>query len=302
MVAQIQKREISFAKFTVGLERFLIGLFKKVLIADLLREMVTSMMSASALDSLSAWILVIAYGFQLYFDFSGYSDMAIGVSKLFGFDFKENFNFPYTATSVSDFWRRWHISLGDWFREYVYIPLGGNREGNVYLHLFVVFVLTGLWHGNTNIFLYWGIAHGLMVVLERTPLYAKIKEKLSPSLFKAIGWCYTMAVVFLGWTCFWIGDVASFVNFLKLLLGIGEVGTSFTWQYYLRPRLWILIGISVVGIVLFSRSRVQTYLRTKNECSKIFNIVKYVVFLGLFAVAFSFMTANGFAPFLYFQF
>lgn len=146
---QLHNRFISISDLTMGIERFIIGLSKKVLVADLLGETVDKIFARSSIgiDVPTAWLGAIFFTFQIYFDFSGYSDMAIGAAKLFGFSFKENFNFPYISKSVTEFWRRWHVSLGSWFREYLYFPLGGNRRGNVYVNLFIVFFITGFWHG-----------------------------------------------------------------------------------------------------------------------------------------------------------
>lgn len=300
MLPQIRKREFSFGNICAGLERFIIGLAKKVLIADVFQRTTAQMIQTAGLDVPSAWLLVLLYGLQLYFDFSGYSDMALGISKIFGFHFKENFNFPYTSTSISDFWRKWHISLGSWFREYVYIPLGGNRTGNVFVNLFVVFLLTGLWHGNSNIYLCWGIAYGVLIVLERTHWYRSFREKHSWSA--AVGWVYTTLVVFLGWICFWCGGVGDFLNFIKVLFGFGSAEIWFTWQYYLTPKIVVLIVLSALGIGILSRPRIQKRLLLLNEQNKVFAIMKYVILLFLFALCFISIVANGYSPFLYFVF
>lgn len=152
----IHNKDVSYDNIIYGVERIIIGLGKKVLIADELGKTLSSIYNNGNFDNLTAWLIVIGYSLQLYLDFSGYSDIAIGISNIFGIKIKENFNFPYLSKSITEFWQRWHISLGNWFKNYVYIPLGGNRTGNVYLNLSIVFLLTGLWHGNTHVYLYWG--------------------------------------------------------------------------------------------------------------------------------------------------
>ena len=168
---QTTERKVSLELFTSGVERVMIGLGKKVIVADTLGAVVSSVLSDLgnyALDRPTLWLCALAYMIQIYFDFSGYSDIAIGISRLFGFDFKENFNYPYVSSSVTEFWRRWHISLGTWFREYLYIPMGGNRKGNVYVNLFIVFLATGIWHGASWNFILWGLMNAVLVVLEET--------------------------------------------------------------------------------------------------------------------------------------
>ncbi len=300
MLPSIKERKTTFSKACLGIERFVVGLAKKVLIADVFRATTTKMIATGALDVASAWLLVLLYGLQLYFDFSGYSDMALGLSKVFGFDFAENFNFPYISTSISEFWRRWHISLGDWFKRYVYIPLGGNRSGNVFLNLFVVFVLTGIWHGNSTIFLCWGIAHGILILIERTSLYQKAKNKWK--WFSVVGWLYTTVAVFIGWTCFWVGGFTDFVAFMKILLGLGTHEVWFTWRYYLTPKILTLIVLSFVGIGVLSNHKIQGYIQDKNEKSIVCMSVKYLILILLFVLCFMSIIANGYTPFLYFVF
>ena len=299
MAPMLSSRSFSIDEMVAGMERFLLGLGKKVLLADAFGRSVSNMLS-SPMDGPTAWLVVLFFSLQLYLDFSGYSDMAIGIGRVFGFSFQDNFNFPYISTSVGEFWRRWHISLGAWFREYVYVPLGGSRRGNVYLNLFIVFFLTGIWHGSTNIYLCWGVAHGLCVMAERTALYRRLRSSLPFSSF--FGWLYTMLVVGLGWMCFQLAYVSDFLNFLKNLAGVYSGELVFTWQFYLTPKMIVISLCSIAGIWIFSRPQMQRRLWNWNETSLLFCTMKYLVLLIVAVLCFCSIVANGYAPFLYFQY
>ncbi len=213
IAAQIDKRQVTLPLFNEGAVRFLQGLAKKVIIANIMAKTADEIF-ALGIDDIStptAWIGIIAYTFQIYFDFSGYSDMAIGLGKMFGFHIRENFNHPYTATSIKDFWRRWHISLSTWFKEYLYIPLGGNREGTLktYRNLMTVFFLTGLWHGASWNFVVWGLFHGTFLVLERI---FPIEKMLHFRLLKSI---YALLVVMVGWVFFRAETLGAACDYLK---------------------------------------------------------------------------------------
>ncbi|MGB4635690.1 MAG: MBOAT family O-acyltransferase [Arcanobacterium sp.] len=303
MREQIISRVSTWEDVYAGLQRFIIGLAKKVIIADEFGRMVASLPRLENMDAGTAWFGVFAFGFQLYFDFSAYSDMALGIARIFGFRFGENFNFPYIATSISEFWRRWHISLGAWFRNYIYIPLGGNRQGSVYLNLFIVFVLTGLWHGNTPIYLYWGIAHGIVILIERTPAYRKLDWTRLP--MRILGWAYTMTVVFIGWLCFWQPNVDEFMDYCYKLLGIGVSDVSFTWLYYYDLKNTVFLLGAAAGIGLFSRPVLQTKTRSAMaiaQAKPAYQLLVLVTMAGLFILSFSGMVSNSYTPFLYFQF
>lgn len=207
--------------FAEGVQRFVIGLSKKAIFANMTGELANSIMTGdfSVMSMQVAWLGAFAYTLQIYFDFSGYSDMAIGLGKIFGFDFSENFNYPYISRSIREFWRRWHISLSGWFRDYLYIPLGGNRRGNVYLNLAIVFLATGIWHGAAWGFLLWGIWHGAFILLERY-LASKgwIGQKMTP-VKSVLGWIYTMLVVVLGWVLFGLVDLDLFTEYIAVMFG-----------------------------------------------------------------------------------
>ena len=212
IAAQIDNREVTKAKFNEGASRFLIGLAKKVVIANIMAKTADEVFGLNMADmsTQEAWMGIIAYTFQIYFDFSGYSDMAIGLGKMFGFQINENFNHPYIASSIKDFWRRWHISLSSWFKEYLYIPLGGNREGTLktYRNLMIVFFMTGLWHGASWNFVVWGLWHGLFIVLERMlPIEKFLRWRLVQS-------AYTMLVVICGWVFFRAETLSGAVTYL----------------------------------------------------------------------------------------
>lgn len=297
MQPQITRRTVTLDSFSAGVQRFIFDLAKKVLLADAFGVKLSQINSATAIDTPTAWLGVLLFALQLYLDFSGYSDMAIGLGRMFGFSLKENFNFPYLSKSISEFWRRWHISLGSWFREYIYIPLGGNRQGSVYLHLFIVFLLTGMWHGNTLIYVCWGVAHGICAMLERTRVYQSLKEKIP--FFPVIGWIYTTFVVCLGWLCFRLEGIHAFFAYLKNLVGIGIGELTFTWRYFFTPKIILLIVIACGGMLILSRGRIQSMLQRLDESSRVFVVVKYLVLLLLFGLSFMSIVSNGYTPFLY---
>lgn len=200
---QISSRIVTYKKFAFGIKRFVYGLAKKVILSNTFAEVVDKILSCKVeeLASSAIWLAILLYTLQIYFDFSGYSDMAIGLAKMFGFDLNENFNYPYLSKSITEFWRRWHMSLSTWFKEYVYIPLGGNRKGKhcTYINLFVVFLLTGIWHGASFNFIIWGLIHGIFIIIEKIGLLKAIHKNKYTEI---IGHVYTLLIVVLGWTFF----------------------------------------------------------------------------------------------------
>ena len=299
MEGQIKERRIRFDRFMKGLERFIIGLAKKVLIGDILAQTYNGIFPnmGMGMDAGTAWIAVISYTFGLYMDFSGYSDMAIGMAAMMGFEFKENFDFPYLSTSVSEFWRRWHISLGAWFREYLYFPLGGSRKGNVYLNLFIVFLATGIWHGSAWVYLLWGAYHGLFVVIERYIMKKDWYEKI-PAVIR---WGFTFLTVSVGWVAFNVSELTGLRLFLSYLVGMGTP-VSFSAIYYMTPRLITLWCVVIVGTLLLSRKKVQKYLKRWDRESKLFNVLKYSSLLVCLWLCFITSVSEGYTPFIYFQF
>lgn len=302
MKRELEERTITVEAISYGVERFIIGLAKKVLIADILAKTVDTIygMLPSGMDAGTAWIGTILFTLQIYFDFSGYSDMAIGLAKMFGFNFAENFNFPYRSKSISEFWRRWHISLGAWFREYLYFPLGGNRRGNVYLNLFIVFMVTGIWHGAAMIYLLWGAAHGICVVAERylqkTDFYKKV-----PAVLK---WAVTMFIVNIGWICFKVGTVREFWRYLKYMFGLnGDMsGVSYTYEYFLSFRTVSIIIVTCLGILILGNEKIKKSIQNCMEKSVAANVVKFSALLILLIICYCAIVSSTYSPFLYFQY
>lgn len=214
---QINFRVHSIDLFVEGIKRFITGLTKKIIIANQMALVADTIfeMPTTDLSVLLAWLGAIAYMMQIYYDFSGYSDMAIGLGRMFGFTFLENFNYPYISRSITEFWRRWHISLSSWFKDYIYIPLGGSRKGNVYFNISVVFLVTGLWHGAAWTFLLWGIWHGIFRILERVGS----KMDLPFHIPNGIQWIYTMLVVIVGWVLFRATSIDAAVSYLQIMFG-----------------------------------------------------------------------------------
>ena len=293
-------RKVGFEDLVAGLERFIVGLAKKVLIADVFALTVNRIFVGGGVDAPSLWIGIVLFSMQLYLDFSGYSDMAIGIGKMFGFKIPENFNFPYSSTSVSEFWRRWHISLGAWFKEYLYIPLGGSRKGNVYLNLIIVFLAVGIWHGSSLLFLLWGLTHGFCVAMEKF----LIKKGWFDKIPKLIRWVYTIFIVNIIRLVYKVPDLDTLLQHLKCMFGMGGIQEelNFSWLYFLSNRILLLSLISIVGMMVFGNTRVQNRLRQWDKESVGFSIGKYVLLTGLFLLSVCAIMTSKYQPFLYFQF
>ena len=235
---QLQTREHSLEKFCIGLRRFIVGFCKKILIANNVAVIADRVFTDPMAIELNGWIVVIAllaYTLQIYYDFSGYSDMAIGLGKMFGFDFDENFNYPYSATSVTDFWKRWHISLTTWFRDYVYIPLGGNRCSRIkwIRNFLIVWFLTGLWHGASWNFVVWGLYYGFILLMEKMVLN-RVLDKV-PNFIKHI---YTMVLVIIGWVFFGSTSLTVAIDYIKIMFGMaGHQLIDSTSLYYLYTNI-----------------------------------------------------------------
>lgn len=303
---QISERKQDIEKISQGLRRFICGLAKKVLIANTMGQVADIMFTQdiAALSLPAAWLGSVAYIFQIYYDFSGYSDMAIGLGKMFGFDFKENFNYPYGARSIQDFWRRWHISLSTWFKEYLYIPLGGNRKGKArtVINRLIVFFCTGLWHGANWTFVLWGLWHGLFLLIEE---FVPVLKKLPV----VIGNIYTMLVVTLGFVIF-RADTISY--------GFGYIGRMFTGfdmtteslsltVEQLTPWFIVILAAAVIGCApirpLSDIVRTKLYGEEKLTVGwRIAEVCLYVLaFAGLFLCILR-LSPSGYNPFIYFRF
>jgi len=296
--SQIYNRKVSVDLFFSGMNRVMIGFAKKSIIADSLGTVVQSINENTQLgiDSPTAFLGALCYFLQIYYDFSGYSDIAIGISRIFGFDFKENFNYPYTSTSIGEFWRRWHISLGTWFREYIYIPLGGNRK-HVYINLFVVFLITGIWHGSTFNFVIWGVAHGLLIMIERA-FREKAWYKKIPALFK---WMFTMIFVYLTWIIFMIPSLTQAIIYYKSMLGIPAGSIYFTFEYFVNSKLILIIIVAVIGAFIGKWDKVEL-IKTWSRDTKTGLVFSQILYMMLFVLAILFMMNSSYSPFLYFQF
>lgn len=306
IASEIDARNISLDDFCYGIERFIWGLGKKVIIANTMASLVDSIWNngADANTWTVAWIGSIAYTLQIYFDFSGYSDMAIGLGRMFGFHFSENFKLPYISTNISEFWRRWHISLSSWFRDYVYIPLGGNKK-NVYLNLSIVFLLTGIWHGASWHFIVWGIWNGFFILLERL-LKEKSKECCVENARKNAIKCmlmrvYTLAVVNFGWILFRAPGTRDALKYIATMFGIiRPEQPGFTLFWYLDR--WALT-IMFIGILFATDIPSMVVEKSKKLLSNKV-IVLFKLFILIFVFYFSIMriVSGTYNPFIYFQF
>ncbi|MBR6513948.1 MAG: MBOAT family protein [Clostridia bacterium] len=293
----LDKRNHSFEKFAEGVEVFIIGLSKKVIFANILGEVATSLMETNAgmIGTAHAWFGAICYSLQIFYDFSGYSEMAIGLGKMFGFEFMQNFNFPYISRSITEFWRRWHISLSGWFRDYLYIPLGGNRRGNVYFNLFVVFLATGIWHGAAWGFIIWGLWHGAFMLIERILKKHPLPVKLPRFISSPLGWIYSMLVVIFGWVLFRIVDLGATFDYIKLMFGIGQPEyVRYGVMYYLNPRIITVLAAAIICCFPW-----KNYIRPRGA---VFTFFKRVALIALLVICFMLITNSTFNPFIYYQF
>ena len=295
---QLTNRKESINKFGQGVDRFIIGLGKKVLLANNIGIIWTTIqgMNIDSISVLTSWIGIIAYTFQIYFDFSGYSDMAIGLGKMFGFEFIENFNYPYISTSISEFWRRWHISLGTWFREYVYIPLGGNRVSTLkhIRNLFVVWLLTGLWHGASWNFVVWGLYYGFILFMEKIILH-KVLSK-TPKIIKHI---YTMLLVMIGWVLFGSMNLTSALEYLKVMFGLsGNALVDNSAIYYLYTNIKLLIILTLCSTPIISI--IFRQIIKKGKSVGILFAVSINIIIILISIAY--LVNETYNPFLYFRF
>lgn len=295
---QLKHRTHSMNKFGEGVDRFIQGLSKKVLLANNIGMIFTSIQQydASEISVLTAWLAIAAYTLQLYFDFSGYSDMAIGLGKMLGFDFIENFNYPYISKSVTEFWRRWHISLGSWFREYVYIPLGGNRCSTILQlrNLCIVWFLTGLWHGADWNFILWGLYYGLILIIEKF-LLKDILERM-PSFIQHI---YTMVLVMIGWTFFGIESIQKSLEYIKVMFFLnGNKIIDSTFIYYLHTNLILLIILILCSTPIVNKVFKKIIQNGRMEGVTLAVTVQFV----LLFLSIAYLVNETYNPFLYFRF
>lgn len=297
---QITFRKENLDDFAYGIKRFSVGLAKKTILSNtfaLLSDQVFNTYPTDLSRGL-AWLGAFAYMFQIYFDFSGYSDMAIGLGRMFGFHFLENFNHPYISTNLTDFWRRWHISLSSWFRDYVYIPMGGNRKGNVYLHLLTIFFLTGFWHGASWNFIIWGLWHGLFLIIERILRNHKITISL-PKVFK---WSYTILVVIVGWVFFRAKDLQSALIYLETMFNIFADSKDGIWtMFYIREYLVVFI-FGILASTPIVQIIEDKYFREALPLYKYKGVVSSVLSLIILLGSIGLLTVTTYNPFIYFNF
>lgn len=294
MEDQLTNRTLSKTQYASGMVLFSKGLIKKVLLADQLSYVYSILQNNTS--TLGVWLLAISYMLQIYFDFSGYSDMAIGLSRFFGFDFKPNFDHPYTATSVQDFWRKWHISLSQWFRDYLYIPLGGNRvDKNTYIrNIFIVWFCTGLWHGANWTFILWGLYYGCLLLLEKFFLREKL-EKLP----KPISHIYTLLVVLIGWVFFMSPNITTAFTTLGKMIGIGATTFANNQAKFMLKSYFILF---ILAILLSTKvyDRIQIFVYNQYKMKAVYTT--WTIYIILIIVCIAFIVGGTYHSFLYFAF
>ncbi|MGN1012683.1 MAG: MBOAT family O-acyltransferase [Clostridia bacterium] len=293
---ELDYREYNFKNFSNGVRRFIIGLSKKILIANVLADAINSFNASSEKTVLFYWIYAIATTLQIYFDFSGYSDMAIGLGKMLGFSFPENFNYPYISSSVTEFWRRWHITLSTWFKDYVYIPLGGNRVSKIkwLRNILIVWFLTGLWHGAAWNFILWGVLYGILLIIEKLGLL-KILNKIP----KAISRIYVLFVTIIGFIIFSGNNIEEIFENIGGIFGIGTTGLINKESIYCLFNYLSVIIIGIIGATPIIKNVINNI--KKKNC-KIINTLEPIVLGVLLIVCVSYLVDGSFNPFLYFRF
>lgn len=300
IIQQIKSRKESTELFSSGVQRFIIGLFKKIIFANSCGAIADSIMdqNISNIDTPIAWLGIVSYALQIYFDFSGYSDMAIGLGRMFGFRILENFNFPYVSHSIREFWRRWHISLSNWFRDYVYIPMGGNRKGpyKTYLNLIIVFLLTGFWHGATWSFVFWGVFHGTFLILERAGL-GKLLEKV-PGIFS---WAYAILVVLIGWVFFRIEVFMDAFYYVLKLFGHNN-GSLQNYMQYLDMERIIILSLAILYSLTFNKLKVFTVKIMNGKLFYPMIIARNILLLVMLLYSVMYINSGSYNPFIYFRF
>lgn len=291
---QINNRTVAKEDFEYGVYRFAQGMFKKVILANSAGAVATSLLGGdlSNASAMSAWLGMIMYTFQIYFDFSGYSDMAIGMGRFFGFKFLENFNYPYISTSATEFWRRWHMSLGSFFRDYVYIPLGGNRHHHI-RNILIVWMLTGLWHGASWNFILWGLYYGVFLILEK-----KLFNQKLLNLPRPIGLLYSSIIVFFGWTLFYFTDMSQIYLFVKAAFGFGRGWIDLTGLSTLMSNVFLLV-LLFISSTPYPKN---LYVKITEKHPVIGTVCSPVLVAAVLFVSFTLLVGSTYNPFLYFRF
>jgi len=310
IASQFSDRRVTLDGFAQGIRRFIIGMGKKLIVADTVAytaDQIFFHAHTAQLTPAVAWLGVLCYTIQIYFDFSGYSDMAIGMGRMFGFVFPENFNYPYIANSISDFWRRWHMTLSSWFRDYLYIPLGGNRcpAWRVYLNLLIVFFLCGLWHGATWSFIAWGLFHGAFLIIERGRIGLWLSQLARP-----LQHAYMLLVVMVGWVFFNAHNLSQAVDYLSVMAGLRHgSGLEYPLSLYLNPALILALLAGIAGstpIVPFLRKSWERVAGRSQGTSIVLDVLGRGISMALLALVFvgsTMLSAHGsYSPFIYYRF
>ncbi|MCQ9212826.1 MBOAT family O-acyltransferase [Streptococcus sp. VEG1o] len=296
---QIGQNRISLTLITEGMNRIMIGFAKKVILADTFGACLAQI-SIHSMDQVTAFGTLVLYMLQIYYDFAGYSDIAIGLAKLFGFEFKENFNFPYRSMSISEFWRRWHMSLGTWFKEYIYISLGGSRKGKqkTLRNLAIVFAVTGIWHGAGWNYILWGGINAFFVVAERLIHDNKYYQKIPG----AIKYIVTMGIILFSWQLFRFQNIADIVTVVSAALGKRtSQPIPYTWQYYYDFKLMSLVLIGIVGATVLGSQKIKRWYCSVMSTTAGY-LIQEITLLAIFIVAILFMVNSSYSPFIYFQY
>lgn len=308
---QLSERKLRLEQFMSGIHRFVIGLGKKVLIANTVGDIADQIFNIPAFNLTTpvAWIGIAAYTLQIYFDFSGYSDMAIGLGRMFGFKFPENFNYPYISKSIREFWRRWHISLSTWFRDYLYLPLGGSRVSffRTYMNLLIVFFLCGLWHGASWNFVIWGLYHGLFLILERLKFLVFLK-----GLPRVIKHGYVIFIIMIGWVFFRAENISSAMSYLMALFGQAKgTGLEYSAAQYLKPDfctafiVGIIASAPVFPLMMKWYSRFEKRMRAGTSavlCGNAMTIIEMAVIYSILFFSAAALASGTHNPFIYFRF
>lgn len=293
---EIDERTITLQNVVDGLKRFIIGLSKKVVLANTMGEVADKIYStgANSITADIAWLGAIAYSLQIFFDFSGYSDMAIGIGRMFGFHFLENFNYPYVANSITDFWRRWHISLSSWFKEYLYIPLGGNRVSSFRrtINLIIVFFATGLWHGASWNFIIWGLWHGFFLIVEKFSFTSFASHSIQNKILRHI---YVVLVVIIGWVFFRADNLSVAIDYLKVMFGIVTPSVvPYSIGFYLTQKVAV---IGTIALLLCYDWQSPKFIE-----SNYLEPIKMLYSIFLLLISITLITSAGYNPFIYFRF
>ncbi|MBR5154870.1 MAG: MBOAT family protein [Clostridia bacterium] len=293
---QLVSRTHSFDKIASGTRRFIIGLSKKIILANSLGELSDAFISSGDKSVLFFWLFAFCYMLQIYFDFSGYSDMAIGLGKLLGFEFMENFNYPFISSSITEFWRRWHISLGSWFRDYVYIPLGGNRvkKARLLFNIFVVWFLTGFWHGAEWNFIIWGLYFGVLLTIEKFFVLKHLEKH------KFLSHIYVIFFVAISFVIFSANNLTDAISYVGGMFGIGVPFASFEWTYYLKSYGLIILIAAISSTPL--PKNVLSHLYQKVWFKKIWDVIEIPLLIVLLLISTAYLADGSFNPFLYFRF